>query len=120
MLFISYTDDVTSRFDCVFWMGDLNFRLEKEREKVDWLVKGAQGNTSAKFETLLAHDELMRVRNEGEVQMLLGCGFGWGRGWVLFCVVVLCILLFQLLLFCRFSISRVSGRSYNLLSELQV
>uniref|UniRef100_A0A1B6E485 phosphoinositide 5-phosphatase n=3 Tax=Clastoptera arizonana TaxID=38151 RepID=A0A1B6E485_9HEMI len=32
--------DVTQNFDCVFWSGDLNFRLSKSRDEVmDWLLK---------------------------------------------------------------------------------
>ena len=61
-----FSVDVTSRFDCVFWMGDLNFRVEKERNQVDWLLKDASEHKSANYESLLAHDELNRARNEGQ------------------------------------------------------
>ncbi len=59
-------DGVTSRFDCVFWNGDLNFRLEKERERLDWKIDGIESQENPNFGDLMVHDELFRVRNEGK------------------------------------------------------
>ena len=56
--------DVTGRFDCVFWMGDLNFRLEKERDRVHDKVKGIESSDIPSFDDLLQYDELFRARNE--------------------------------------------------------
>lgn len=63
--------DVTERFHCVFWLGDLNFRLEKERHKVDNKIKGIESEEIPNYEDLMQYDELFRVRNEGKVTMLL-------------------------------------------------
>lgn len=64
---LSSADDVTAWFDCVFWMGDLNFRLEKERERVDETVKGIDSLEVPSYDDLMEHDELFRLRNEGKV-----------------------------------------------------
>ena len=57
---------VTSRFDCVFWSGDLNFRLEKERERLDRTIEGIEAQDMPNFTDLMVHDELFRIRNEGK------------------------------------------------------
>jgi hypothetical protein len=62
-----FADDVTARFDCVFWMGDLNFRLEKERERVDETVKGLEALEIPSYEDLTQYDELFKLRNEGKL-----------------------------------------------------
>ncbi len=56
---------MTSRFDCVFWAGDLNFRLEKERERLDKTIEGIKSQDTPNFGDLIVHDELFRIRNEG-------------------------------------------------------
>ena len=56
---------MTARFDCVFWMGDLNFRLEKERDRVDNAMNALTEQDIPSYEDLMKHDELFRVRNEG-------------------------------------------------------
>ena len=56
---------MTARFDCVFWMGDLNFRLDKERDRVDQKVKGIEGEDIPSYDDLVQHDELFKARNEG-------------------------------------------------------
>ncbi|ELU08167.1 hypothetical protein CAPTEDRAFT_179440 [Capitella teleta] len=62
---VSSPDDVTARFDCVFWLGDLNFRLDKERERVDETVKGIETLEIPSYEDLIQYDELFKVRNQG-------------------------------------------------------
>ena len=57
---------MTSRFDCVFWSGDLNFRLEKERERLDRTIEGIEAQELPDFTDLMVHDELFRIRNEGK------------------------------------------------------
>lgn len=51
------TGDFTDNFDCVFWCGDLNFRLEQSREVV---MREVEGGTS-----VLDFDQLNYLKNEG-------------------------------------------------------
>ncbi|XP_078475196.1 uncharacterized protein LOC144736522 [Lampetra planeri] len=56
--------DVTSRFDVVFWCGDLNFRLDLERAEAEALAQsGAHGD----LDRLLAHDQLTPKLRDGSV-----------------------------------------------------
>lgn len=61
--------DVTTRFDAVFWFGDLNFRLSRTREQVFQLIDGAKDSAAEAsiYEALLKHDELLVERNSGAV-----------------------------------------------------
>ncbi|WWD01539.1 hypothetical protein V866_008484 [Kwoniella sp. B9012] len=45
-------EDITDRFDTVFWCGDLNFRLELSRLHADWLIE------QKKYSELLMWDQL--------------------------------------------------------------
>lgn len=57
--------DVTQNFDCVFWCGDLNFRLAQPREEViQWIT-----NTCFPQESPinLHKDQLRTILNEGAV-----------------------------------------------------
>ncbi|XP_029170252.1 inositol polyphosphate 5-phosphatase E isoform X2 [Nylanderia fulva] len=56
--------DVTQNFDCVFWCGDLNFRLAQPREEViQWIT-----NTCFPQESINLHkDQLKTILNEGAV-----------------------------------------------------
>lgn len=65
MSYFVLADDVTARFDSVFWMGDLNFRLEKERDRLDSAMQAFEKQEIPSYEDLMRHDELFRVRNEG-------------------------------------------------------
>ncbi|PAA87546.1 hypothetical protein BOX15_Mlig020535g1, partial [Macrostomum lignano] len=59
------SDDVTERFDYVFWAGDLNFRLrvgESSRLRVDRLLQGENFS-----DRLTAVDELKMAQAEGRV-----------------------------------------------------
>ena len=58
-------DNVTDLYDMVFWLGDLNFRLEKERDRVHHKVAGIQASDIPTYEDLVETDELFRIRNMG-------------------------------------------------------
>ncbi|GAB6021929.1 inositol polyphosphate 5-phosphatase [Chamberlinius hualienensis] len=55
------TTDVTARFDCVFWFGDLNFRLKCDRHKVLACLCGP----SPALEELMSTDQLNTVMVKG-------------------------------------------------------
>ena len=57
--------DVTTKFDAVFWSGDLNFRILRERDHVQDAVEGIEADGTANYQNLVQHDELFRVMNEG-------------------------------------------------------
>ncbi|OCT96077.1 phosphatidylinositol polyphosphate 5-phosphatase type IV-like [Xenopus laevis] len=57
-------DDVTSRFDEVFWFGDFNFRLSKSRSEVDSILENLPDND---MRTLLQHDQLSAEVNKGSL-----------------------------------------------------
>ncbi|CAH1787853.1 unnamed protein product [Owenia fusiformis] len=57
-------EDITARFDNVFWMGDLNFRLQLKKEPVIALVNGITSDEFPNFESLLSQDELTKARND--------------------------------------------------------
>ncbi|XP_034946458.1 inositol polyphosphate 5-phosphatase E isoform X1 [Chelonus insularis] len=57
--------DVTQNFDCVFWCGDLNFRLSQPREEViQWISDTSFPNPTP---ISLAKDQLRTILNEGAV-----------------------------------------------------
>lgn len=57
--------DVTQNFDCVFWCGDLNFRLAQPREEViQWVTDTCFPSSSA---ISMNKDQLRSVLNEGSV-----------------------------------------------------
>lgn len=56
------TADVTTRFDQVFWFGDFNFRLSRDRVHVETLMNNTEtGNMDA----LLEHDQLSKEMKDG-------------------------------------------------------
>ncbi|XP_045623507.1 uncharacterized protein INPP5E isoform X2 [Procambarus clarkii] len=55
--------DVTHRYDCVFWLGDLNFRLAVNRDHVFERLKKAGPET---YQHLLQWDQLTQARRKGE------------------------------------------------------
>ncbi|XP_064026949.1 phosphatidylinositol polyphosphate 5-phosphatase type IV isoform X2 [Pogoniulus pusillus] len=65
-LFITshFTCDVTTRFDEVFWFGDFNFRLNKDRETVDSILNQNPGTDVSK---LLAYDQLTSEMSRGSI-----------------------------------------------------
>ncbi|XP_072288670.1 phosphatidylinositol polyphosphate 5-phosphatase type IV [Eucyclogobius newberryi] len=60
----STPSDVTTRFDQVFWFGDFNFRLSKNRVEVENLIN----RTSDKdMGSLMEHDQLSREIKDGSI-----------------------------------------------------
>jgi phosphatidylinositol-bisphosphatase len=57
--------DATDNFDCVFWFGDFNFRVDKEKSKVVSKILDKRNKRSINFEDIMNHDELYRVITEG-------------------------------------------------------
>ena len=57
--------DVTQNFDCVFWCGDLNFRLAQPREEVIQWVSDSRFPREAPIN--LHKDQLRGILNEGAV-----------------------------------------------------
>lgn len=55
--------DVTHRYDCVFWLGDLNFRLAVNRDHVFERLKADTPDT---YQHLLQWDQLSQARKKGE------------------------------------------------------
>ncbi|XP_043914454.1 phosphatidylinositol polyphosphate 5-phosphatase type IV isoform X2 [Protopterus annectens] len=60
----STPSDVTTRFDEVFWFGDFNFRLSKDRDIIDQILKE---NLGRDMSILLQFDQLSREIQEGSV-----------------------------------------------------
>lgn len=61
-LFSSFVADVTTRFDQVFWFGDFNFRLSKERCDVETIMNQTADGDMA---PLLEHDQLSKEMKDG-------------------------------------------------------
>ncbi|KAK0562543.1 hypothetical protein OC844_002649 [Tilletia horrida] len=53
------SEDVTARFDHVFWFGDLNFRIDITRQHADWLL------LNKKYDQALEFDQLRKVMKDG-------------------------------------------------------
>lgn len=54
--------DVTTRFDQVFWFGDFNFRLSKDRVDVETIMNRTG---SGEMGPLLEHDQLSKEMKDG-------------------------------------------------------
>ncbi|XP_071820494.1 uncharacterized protein [Apostichopus japonicus] len=60
-------DDITSRFDAVFWCGDFNFRLTESRAKIEnWAQQLKHGNEED-FNILLQHDQLRKTMTKNSI-----------------------------------------------------
>ncbi len=59
--------DIADKFDCVFWCGDLNFRLEQSREVVLREVSSSSSSPppSSSSVSVLDFDQLNFLRQEG-------------------------------------------------------
>lgn len=60
----STPSDVTTRFDQVFWFGDFNFRLSRDRVEVESIMKRTVGGNMG---PLLEHDQLTREMKDGSI-----------------------------------------------------
>ena len=61
-------EDATSRFDCVFWLGDLNSRMQKGREQLEMMLGAEQDGKLVDFDDIVRHDELKSVIDEGKTR----------------------------------------------------
>ncbi|XP_023663630.1 phosphatidylinositol polyphosphate 5-phosphatase type IV [Paramormyrops kingsleyae] len=59
----STSSDVTTRFDEVFWFGDFNFRLEKDREGVEAILRELESDLAP----LLQYDQLAKEMRDGSI-----------------------------------------------------
>lgn len=60
----STPSDVTTRFDQVFWFGDFNFRLGKNRVEVENIINRTVGKDMS---SLLEHDQLSKEIKDGSI-----------------------------------------------------
>ncbi|XP_020499636.2 phosphatidylinositol polyphosphate 5-phosphatase type IV [Labrus bergylta] len=60
----STPSDVTTRFDQVFWFGDFNFRISKDRVDVESIINRTVGENMG---PLLEHDQLSKEIKEGSI-----------------------------------------------------
>lgn len=65
--FLWIAADVTTRFDQVFWFGDFNFRLSKERVEVENILSRVAGGEMG---PLLEHDQLTKEISDGTLFLL--------------------------------------------------
>ncbi|CAF0870003.1 unnamed protein product [Brachionus calyciflorus] len=56
--------DGTENFDIVFWLGDLNFLVTKEKDKVERKVNSLRNSRGINYEDILNYDELNQVMAE--------------------------------------------------------
>lgn len=66
--FFGLAADVTTRFDQVFWFGDFNFRLSKERAEVENILSSLAGGEMGR---LLEHDQLTKEINDGTLALVI-------------------------------------------------
>lgn len=71
--------DVTTRFDSVFWMGDLNFRIEvyKGKQAVEDIVHYIEEQEHRNFEDLVLGDQLTKLIVEGREHWQCVCGIAF-------------------------------------------
>lgn len=67
-LWCEFAGDVTTRFDEVFWFGDFNFRLNKDRETVDSILNQ---NPDTDVSKLLVYDQLTSEMSRGKGQLFI-------------------------------------------------
>ncbi|KAJ0039430.1 hypothetical protein NL108_014256, partial [Boleophthalmus pectinirostris] len=60
----STPSDVTTRFDQVFWFGDFNFRLSKNRVEIENIINRTTGKDMG---SLLEHDQLCKEIKDGSI-----------------------------------------------------
>ncbi|XP_033122546.1 phosphatidylinositol polyphosphate 5-phosphatase type IV-like isoform X2 [Anneissia japonica] len=52
--------DVTAKFDCVFWCGDFNFRIDLPKERVEKWILNMKKKDEPSFKKLLKEDQLLK------------------------------------------------------------
>lgn len=57
--------DVTARFDCAFWFGDLNFRVERKFDETMKILEQIHQQPSPSYECLLVNDQLQKMMEKG-------------------------------------------------------
>ena len=57
--------DVTERFDCVFWFGDLNFRLDIDGQQVKSIINRPTNVAKVSLNKLKACDQLTNIMDKG-------------------------------------------------------
>jgi phosphatidylinositol-bisphosphatase len=64
---VNKSPDVTSRFDCVFWFGDLNCRLQMIRDRLETLIQSSESPDRHlyNYDEVVQHDELRKTIDEG-------------------------------------------------------
>ncbi|WVO12758.1 hypothetical protein L204_100366 [Cryptococcus depauperatus] len=62
-------EDITDRFDTVFWCGDLNFRVELSRLHADWLIE------QKRYADALTFDQLHRIIDSKDPEVNPFVGF---------------------------------------------
>lgn len=61
------SNDSTARFDCVFFMGDLNFRLEQRTfDETISILEDVFQQKEPSYESLIQNDELLKVMESGQ------------------------------------------------------
>lgn len=60
---VAGSTDGTDNFDIVFWLGDLNFLVTKERDKIEKKVKTLR-SVGTNYEEILNHDELNKAMSQ--------------------------------------------------------
>ena len=58
--------DNTNNFDSVFWFGDFNFRIKRERDQVEKKFNQLKSTKSSNYDELLNHDELYKILHHGK------------------------------------------------------
>uniref|UniRef100_T1J7S8 SUN domain-containing protein n=1 Tax=Strigamia maritima TaxID=126957 RepID=T1J7S8_STRMM len=67
--------ELFDKYDCVFWMGDLNFRLNQKRDVVLSQIHSIQDQLNPNFDDILWNDQLKQTMSRGEIFK----GFNEGR-----------------------------------------
>ncbi|KAK6195875.1 hypothetical protein SNE40_001212 [Patella caerulea] len=71
----STSKDATANFDCVFWCGDLNFRIDRKKSAVEGKVTEIAESLIPNYEDLIRGDQLTKTITEGKIFL----GFQEGR-----------------------------------------
>ncbi|XP_071506726.1 uncharacterized protein [Diadema antillarum] len=61
------TSDVTTRFDCVFWCGDFNFRLVENKPRVEGWIEQLRTGYRTDYDVLLQYDQLIKAMRKNEI-----------------------------------------------------